>query len=143
MREVKYRGEILAPCEEAGEEMVGGKELGVGVEVKAGAGTGAEAEARRGAGARTPAPRGFPSLLRWACKYDEDSAREGERIERTVDLHTTAGYALLLHPQRAVVEADYARLVRLQLADMFSVEEEGIEERGEEGEAEGGAERGG
>jgi hypothetical protein len=32
------------------------------------------------------------SLLQWSCKYDDDSV--GDPVERTVDLHTTAGYAL-------------------------------------------------
>jgi len=60
----------------------------------------------------------FKSLFRWASKYDADDI--GQFIPKTIDLHTTAGYALLLHPDKGIVDLDYFNLVELQL-DMFSV----------------------
>ena len=61
---------------------------------------------------------GFSSLFRWAGKYNCDSV--GEIVEKTIDLHTTAGYALLIHPDKATVDSDYVRLVELQ-TDMYDV----------------------
>jgi hypothetical protein len=63
-------------------------------------------------------PPGFRSLVRWACKYH---GYTGEYVRKTIDLHTTAGYALLAHPEWTVIEADYQRLVTMQL-DMFPSE---------------------
>jgi hypothetical protein len=60
----------------------------------------------------------FKSLFRWASKYDANDI--GQFIPKTIDLHTTAGYALLLHPEKCIVDLDYFNLVELQL-DMFSV----------------------
>jgi hypothetical protein len=60
----------------------------------------------------------FKSLFRFASKYDAEDI--GQWIPKTIDLHTTAGYALLLHPEKNVVDTDYFKLVELQL-DMFSV----------------------
>lgn len=61
---------------------------------------------------------GFSSLFRWAGKYNCDSV--GEMVEKTIDLHTTAGYALLIHPDKATVDSDYRDLVELQ-TDMYDV----------------------
>lgn len=60
----------------------------------------------------------FKSLFRFASKYDAEDI--GLWIPKTIDLHTTAGYALLLHPEKCIVDTDYSKLVELQL-DMFSV----------------------
>ena len=51
------------------------------------------------------------SLLRWCPAYD---GVPGEEIVETVDLKTTAGYALLLHPLKTVVDEDYQKLVLYQ-----------------------------
>ena len=61
---------------------------------------------------------GFRSLFRWASKYDSDCI--GEIIEKTINLHTTAGFALLIHPDKNIVDNDYYRLVELQ-KDMYQV----------------------
>ena len=59
---------------------------------------------------------GFQSLFRWAGKYGSESV--GEIIEKTINLHTTAGFALLVHPDKKIVDSDYHRLVELQ-KDMY------------------------
>jgi len=51
------------------------------------------------------------SLLRWCPVYD---GVPGEEIVETVDLKTTAGYALLLHPSKKVVDEDYEILLFYQ-----------------------------
>ena len=61
---------------------------------------------------------GFSSLFRWAGKYNCDSV--GEIVEKTINLHTTAGYALLIHPDKDTVDSDYCKLVELQV-DMYDV----------------------
>ena len=62
--------------------------------------------------------KGFRSLFRWASKYDSDCI--GEIIEKTINLHTTAGFALLIHPNKEIVDRDYHRLIELQ-KDMYEV----------------------
>ena len=62
--------------------------------------------------------KGFRSLFRWASKYDFDCI--GEIIEKTINLHTTAGFALLIHPNKEIVDRDYHRLIELQ-KDMYEV----------------------
>ena len=58
----------------------------------------------------------LPSLVSFA----PEPAEAGEPVRKTVDLNTAAGYAHLLHQDKAVVEADYAELRRLQ-PDLFEV----------------------
>jgi hypothetical protein len=43
---------------------------------------------------------------------------KGERIKRTIDLSTNAGYALLVHPNKDDVDRDYFELINLQ-DDLF------------------------
>eukprot|EP01041_Mallomonas_annulata_P013775 gene13775-29292_t len=57
------------------------------------------------------------SLYRWVPVYE---GHIGEQIVKTIDLTTTAGYAILIHPDKSVVDADYHRLVQLQ-GEMYSV----------------------
>ena len=59
---------------------------------------------------------GFESLFRWAGKYGFENI--GEIIEKTINLHTTAGFALLVHPDKKIVDFDYFRIVELQ-KDMY------------------------
>ena len=58
----------------------------------------------------------FESLFRWAGKYDSESV--GEIIEKTINLHTTAGFALLIHPDKNIVDDDYFKILELQ-EDMY------------------------
>lgn len=58
------------------------------------------------------------SLLQWSPNYDGEV---GETIVPTVDLHTTAGYALLVHPDKMVVDNDYKRLLEIQ-KEMYVIE---------------------
>ena len=60
----------------------------------------------------------LPSLARVKLEVDE----AGEHLEKTVDLNSCAGDVVLLHSDRAVVEADYEALRALQ-PTMFEVEE--------------------
>ena len=60
----------------------------------------------------------FESLFRWAGKYDSESV--GEIIEKTINLHTTAGFALLIHPDKNIVDKDYFEILELQ-KDMYEV----------------------
>ena len=52
--------------------------------------------------------------------FETKAAEEGDRVERTVDLHTCAGFAQLLHTDLSVLEADYETLRRLE-PTLFSV----------------------
>ena len=52
----------------------------------------------------------LPSLLRFAPEADA----VGERVIRTIDLNSCAGYCYLVHADPAVVEADYQTLRELQ-----------------------------
>jgi hypothetical protein len=57
----------------------------------------------------------LPTLLRYASMYD---GVKGEKIKRTIDLSTNAGYALLVHPNKDDVDKDYFELINLQ-DDLF------------------------
>jgi ferritin-like metal-binding protein YciE len=54
----------------------------------------------------------FESLFRWAGKYGSENV--GEIIEKTINLHTTAGFALLIHPDKKIVDNDYFDIIELQ-----------------------------
>jgi hypothetical protein len=64
-------------------------------------------------------PSELPSLLR----LQTDAARPGERVDLTVDLASSAGFAHLVHQDAAVLERDYERLRQLQRdGSLFEVE---------------------
>ena len=52
----------------------------------------------------------------------------GEMVEKTVDIRSDSGYALLMGEEEAAVERDYRRVVELQ-DRLLVVEEEEEEER--------------
>jgi hypothetical protein len=52
------------------------------------------------------------SLLRYCSFYDNVSI--GDEIQQTIDLATAAGYALLTHPDKAILDSDCAVLLELQ-----------------------------
>ena len=51
------------------------------------------------------------SLLRWMPSYEGEI---GEEIRKTIDLNTHAGYALLVHPDKDIVDIDYTKILELQ-----------------------------
>eukprot|EP00597_Dinobryon_sp_UTEXLB2267_P000335 CAMPEP_0170072938 /NCGR_PEP_ID=MMETSP0019_2-20121128/10460_1 /TAXON_ID=98059 /ORGANISM="Dinobryon sp., Strain UTEXLB2267" /LENGTH=483 /DNA_ID=CAMNT_0010282177 /DNA_START=226 /DNA_END=1677 /DNA_ORIENTATION=+ len=60
----------------------------------------------------------LPSLCKWSLNCE--GAVEGEQVQRTVDLDTTLGYALLQHERKEQVDLDYAKLIAFQ-EDMLVV----------------------
>lgn len=59
--------------------------------------------------AHTAEMTSLPSIEKFKMNYEV-----GDYVEPTIDLSTMLGYALLIHPDHAVVDSDYATLTDLQ-----------------------------